>query len=101
MTLDGSSDSSGRVGREVRPTRLSPPVSAGSDLLPFALAVLVIIVRAEFGATLVDFRQWNGTDPMPATVTVTGTNPSLDPPIVPSTGSLGALTGSLGSLTGS
>lgn len=43
------------------------------------------------------YEQWTATSPAPVTVTVNGTNPSLDPPIVPGAGSLGSLTGSLGS----
>lgn len=57
--------------------------------------------RVESVPFVEDFEEWAGTSPAPVTVTVNGTDPSLDPPIVPGTGSLGALTGSLGSLTGS
>lgn len=53
--------------------------------------------RVEAMPLIDGYQQWTATSPAPVTVTVNGTNPALDPPIVPGAGSLGALTGSLGS----
>ena len=51
--------------------------------------------RLEASPFVDGYEQYNITSGARVTVTVNGTNPSLDPPIVPGGGSLGALTGSL------